>query len=151
MNAPAQIEGVNVRPLKLLPNSRGRLMEIARNDEPDHLGFAQVYLTSTFPGVIKAWYRHRQQIDQIASLSGLVKLVLFDSRAGSPSQDVVQEIYLGDLAPRLVRIPPGVWHGFQAVGQAEAFLLHLNSAAFDPAAPDEERLDQTDPRIPYAW
>ena len=118
MNAPAQIEGVNVRPLKLLPNSRGRLMEIARDDEPDHLGFAQVYLTSTFPGVIKAWYRHRQQIDQIASLSGLVKLVLFDSRAGSPSQDVVQEIYLGDLAPRLVRIPPGVWHGFQAVGQA---------------------------------
>lgn len=151
MSRPAEIDGVVVQPLKLIPNARGRLMEIVRQEDPGFLGVAQVYLTSTFPGVIKAWYRHRRQTDQIASIAGLVKLVLFDSREGSPSRDVVQEICLGELAPRLVRIPPGVWHGFQAVGLTEAFLLHLNSVAFDPAHPDEERLDPGDPRIPYAW
>ena len=151
MSHSREIDGVVVQPLKLLPNARGRLMEITRHDEPDHLGIAQAYVTSTFPGVVKAWYRHERQVDQIASITGLVKLVLFDSRAESPSRDVVQEIHLGELAPRLVRIPPGVWHGFQAVGLAEAFLLHLNSVAFDPAHPDEERVDPGDPRIPYAW
>lgn len=151
MSRSREIDGVTVRPLKLLPNSSGRLMEIVRDDEPDHLGFAQAYVTSTFPGVVKAWYRHRRQIDQIVSVTGLVKLVLFDSREGSPSRDVVQEIHLGDLAPRLVRIPPGVWHGFKSVGLQEAFLLHLNSVAFDPADPDEERLDPGDPRVPYEW
>jgi dTDP-4-dehydrorhamnose 3,5-epimerase len=115
------------------------------------IDFAQVYLTSTYPGVVKAWYRHHHQVDQIASLSGLVRLVLYDGREDSPTFRVVQEIYLGELAPRLVRIPPGVWHGFQAVGTAEAFLLHLNSRAFDPDHPDEDRLDAHDPQIPFAW
>jgi dTDP-4-dehydrorhamnose 3,5-epimerase len=126
-------------------------MEVQRADDPHFLGFAQAYVTSTYPGVIKAWYRHHRQIDQIASITGLVKLVLFDARADSPSCDRVQEIYLGDLAPRLIQIPPGVWHGFQAVGPDEAFLLHLNSVAHDSAAPDEDRLAPDDPTIPYAW
>jgi len=147
----SRIHGVVVVPLKLLPNARGRLMEIARRDDPEVIDFAQVYLTSTYPGVVKAWYRHHHQVDQIASLSGLVRLVLYDGREDSPTFRVVQEIYLGELAPRLVRIPPGVWHGFQAVGTAEAFLLHLNSRAFDPAHPDEDRLDPHDPQIPFVW
>jgi dTDP-4-dehydrorhamnose 3,5-epimerase len=145
------IDGVVVVPLKLLPNARGRLMEIVRRSDPDVIAFEQVYLTSTYPGVVKAWYRHHHQVDQIASISGLVRLVLFDGREDSPSSGAIQEIHLGDLAPRLVRIPPGVWHGFQAVGIHEAFLLHLNSHAFDPAQPDEDRLDPDDPRIPFVW
>jgi dTDP-4-dehydrorhamnose 3,5-epimerase len=72
----SRIHGVVVVPLKLLPNARGRLMEIARRDDPEVIDFAQVYLTSTYPGVVKAWYRHHHQVDQIASLSGLVRLVL---------------------------------------------------------------------------
>ena len=37
------IEGVKVVPLKLLPNERGRLMEVLRCDEPWFAGFGQVY------------------------------------------------------------------------------------------------------------
>jgi dTDP-4-dehydrorhamnose 3,5-epimerase len=151
MSRAADIHGVVVVPLKLLPNARGRLMEIVRRDDPDVIDFEQVYLTSTYPGVVKAWYRHHHQVDQIATISGLVRLVLFDDRAASPTCGVVQEVYLGELAPRLVRIPAGVWHGFKAVGPTEAFLLHLNSHAFDAAHPDEDRIDPGDPRIPFAW
>ena len=145
------ISGVVVNDLKLLPNDRGRLMEIQRADEPDFPGFGQAYVTSTYPGVIKAWYRHEIQIDQIAVITGLLKLVLYDTRDNSSTEGVVQELVLGDLAPRLIRIPPGIWHGFQAIGDHEAFALHLNTVAFDPARPDEERLPSDSDVIPYRW
>ncbi len=145
------IDGVVVKPLKLLPNTRGRLMEVQRRDDTEFPGFGQVYVTQSFPGVIKAWYRHRDQVDQIAAITGLVKLVLYDDREASPTHGMVSEIMMGELVPRLVLIPQRVWHGFQAVGETSAFLLHLNSEPFIPDAPDEERLDPDDPSIPYTW
>jgi len=149
MNDP--IAGVIVKPLKLLPNERGRLMEVQRCDDSEFPGFGQVYVTQSFGGVIKAWYRHKVQVDQIVAITGLVKLVLYDDRAESPTRGVIQEIMLGELAPRLVLIPPGIWHGFKAVGEESAFLLHLNDQPFIDSAPDEERLDPNDSAIPYSW
>lgn len=145
------ITGVHVQPLRLLPNDRGRLMEVQRADDPIFPGFGQVYVTQSFSGVVKAWYRHHVQIDQIAVITGLVKLVLFDDRDGSGTTGQLQEIVMGELAPKLVQIPPGVWHGFKALGPTDAFLLHLNSAAQDTAAPDEDRRPSDDPLIPFKW
>ena len=145
------ISGVVVNDLKLLPNDRGRLMEIQRADEPDFPGFGQAYVTSTYAGVVKAWYRHKIQVDQIVVVTGLLKLVLYDDRDGSLTNGVVQEIVLGDLAPRLVRIPTGIWHGFQAIGGREAFVLHLNTVAYDPDSLDEERVQPDSDLIPYRW
>ena len=145
------IDGVVVTPLKLVPNERGRLMEVQRRDDPDFPGFGQVYVTQSFANVIKAWYRHHAQTDQIAAITGLVKLVLYDDREGSRTRGFVNEIMLGELSPRLVRIPPGLWHGFKAVGDGGAFLLHLNSEPIRLDAPDEDRLAADDPRIPYTW
>jgi len=147
----SKIADVRIKSLKLLPNAKGRLMEVQRRDEPDFPGFGQVYITQSFPGVIKAWYRHHVQIDQIAVISGLARLVLFDGREDRPSHGVVEEIMMGELAPRLVVIPPGVWHGFQAVGESSAFFLHLNTEPFDANAPDEDRIDCNDPAIPFSW
>ena len=145
------IDGVVLTPLKLLPNERGRLMEVQRRDDSAFPGFGQVYVTQSFAGVIKAWYRHRVQIDQIAAITGLIKLVLYDDRSDSPTRGELMEVMLGDLVPRLVLIPPGIWHGFRAVGETSAFLLHLNSEPHNPDAVDEERLDPGDPYIPYQW
>lgn len=145
------IEGVEVKSLKLLANERGRLMEVARRDDVGFPGFGQVYVTQSFAGVIKAWYRHRVQIDQIAAITGLVKLVLYDDRPESQSRGKVQEIMIGELCPRLVLIPPGLWHGYRAVGETGAFLLHLNSEPFDPDHIDEDRIEPDDPYIPYRW
>ena len=151
MNIKNKIDGVEITQLKLLPNEKGRLMEVQRRDDTNFPGFGQIYLTQSYAGVIKAWYRHRVQIDQIATIIGLVKLVLYDDRKTSPTCGEVNEIMFGELMPRLVLIPPGVWHGFQAVGDTSAFLLHLNSEPFLTDAPDEERLDPYDPTIPYTW
>lgn len=126
-------------------------MEVQRSDDPLFPGYGQSYITSTFPGIVKAWYRHHRQIDQIAVVKGLLKLVLYDGREDSPSHGVVNEIIIGELAPKLVQIPPGIWHGFQSIGTEETFLLHLNSAAFDFEDTDEDRLPADDRSIPYSW
>jgi len=146
-----QIEGVKILPLKVLFNERGRLMEVQREDDEIFPGFGQVYITSTHPGVIKAWYRHYSQIDQIALVSGSMKLVLYDARKSSFSYAVVSTIMLEEHTPKLVQIPPGIWHGFQAIDQREAFVLHLNSQAFQTAQPDEDRLPYDTELIPYRW
>ena len=148
---PDELVGVHVAALKLLPNARGRLMEVQRADDAIFPGFGQVYITSTYPAVVKAWYRHHRQIDQIAVVKGLLKLVLFDARPDSATHGRVQEIILGELAPKLVQIPPGLWHGFQALGNEECFLLHLNSRAFDADGPDEDRVPADSSEIPYRW
>jgi dTDP-4-dehydrorhamnose 3,5-epimerase len=148
---PGQIAGVVVTPLKLVANERGRLMEVQRVDDPQFPGFGQVYITQSFPGVVKAWYRHTTQIDQIAVVTGLAKLVLFDDRPKSSTRGLVQEVVFGELCPSLVLIPPGVWHGFKAIGTEGAFFLHLNDRPFDFSAPDEDRLAPDDPAIPYSW
>ena len=145
------IDGVIVTQLKLVTNERGRLMEVQRHDDDAFPGFGQVYITQTFPGVTKAWYRHRHQIDQIAAISGSVRLVLYDDRPGSQSREEIMEIMLGELQPQLVLIPPGIWHGFRAESRAGATLLHLNSRPYDPDNLDEDRLDPVDSVIPYHW
>ena len=91
-----KIDGVRITSLKLLPNEKGRLMEVQRVDDANFPGFGQTYITSTFPGTVKAWYLHHHQIDQIASVSGLFKLALFDSREG-PTKNAINEITLGEL------------------------------------------------------
>jgi dTDP-4-dehydrorhamnose 3,5-epimerase len=53
------IAGVILKSLRLLPDERGRLMEILRNDDDIFSKFGQVYITTTYPGVVKAWHCHK--------------------------------------------------------------------------------------------
>ncbi len=140
-----------VAPLKKVVNDRGYLQEVQRSDEPHFPGFGQAYLTATNPGVIKAWYRHHRQIDQIALAQGTLRLALYDARPASPTFGVVQELVISDDRPVLVQIPTGIWHGFQALGTGPALLLHLNTVAFRFGDVDEDRLPPATPEIPYRW
>jgi len=57
------IAGVQVKRLKVIPDERGRVMEILRCDDPMFTQFGQVYMTTTYPKVIKAWHMHKFQED----------------------------------------------------------------------------------------
>jgi dTDP-4-dehydrorhamnose 3,5-epimerase len=67
------IEGIKIKRLKVIPDERGRLMEILRRDDELFQEFGQVYLTTTYPGVVKAWHLHARQTDNIACLQGMIK------------------------------------------------------------------------------
>jgi len=60
------IEGVIIKKLKVIPDERGRLMEILRADDEMFERFGQVYLTTAYPGAVKGWHYHRKQSDNMA-------------------------------------------------------------------------------------
>jgi dTDP-4-dehydrorhamnose 3,5-epimerase len=145
------IDGVIVKHLKLIPDERGRLMEILRCDEDIFVRFGQVYMTTTYPQVVKAWHYHKKQDDFIVCVKGMLKLVLFDDREGSPTQNEINEFFLGDHNPILVKVPRKVYHGWKCISTDEAIVVNAPTEAYDPSAPDEYRLDPHNNNIPYRW
>lgn len=145
------IDGVQTKPLRVMPDERGRLMEILRCDDPLFRKFGQAYMTTVYPGVVKAWHYHRLQWDSFAVVRGMIKLALYDSREGSPTRGQVQEFFLGEHNPLLVQIPPMVYHGFKGIGTEEAIIINLPTEPYNRAEPDEYRLEAHTKDIPYDW
>ncbi|MFC2158234.1 dTDP-4-dehydrorhamnose 3,5-epimerase family protein [Acidobacteriota bacterium] len=145
------IQGVKVKKLKVIPDERGRLMEILRNDDPDFERFGQVYITTTFPGIVKAWHLHRKQSDNLCCAQGMIKLAVYDSREESPTYRELNQFYLGIHNPVLICIPAGVYHGWMCVSEEEALIVNTPTEAYDYENPDELRLDPHDNDIPYEW
>ena len=145
------IDGVAARRAKVLPDQRGRLGEILRADDPWFEKFGQVYFTTTYPSVVKAWHYHKKQTDHFYVAKGTVKIALYDKREDSPTYETVNEIYLGEHCPGLLRIPPGVEHGWMCVSETEAYIINVVSEMYDYSEPDEFRTDPHDNDIPYDW
>jgi dTDP-4-dehydrorhamnose 3,5-epimerase len=81
----------------------------------------------------------------------MMKVVLYDSRDGSPTKGEVNEFFLGEHRPILLRIPPLVYHGFKTVGTEEALLINVPTEPYRLAKPDEFRVPPHDNDIPYSW
>lgn len=145
------IEGAHVTNLRLIPDARGRLMELMRSDDPQFIKFGQVYMTTVYPGVVKGWHFHQKQTDNFTCVSGTIKLVLFDRREGSPTKGVVNEFFLGEHGPIRVKVPPLVLHGFMGVGTKEAIVINTVTELYNYKEPDEHRVPPHDPSVPYNW
>jgi len=145
------IEGVIVQPLRVIPDERGRLMEIMRCDDPFFTGFGQVYLSTVFPGVVKAWHYHLIQEDRFTCVKGLVKAVLYDDRDDSPTRGSLNELYCGEHKPCIIVIPPRVFHGWKCVSEQEAYVINIPSHPYKHSDPDEYRCSPHDGGIPYDW
>ena len=144
-------EGVKTKKLKVIPDERGRLMEILRCDEEVFEKFGQVYLSTTYPGVVKGWHYHKVQTDNIVCVKGMLKLVLFDNREGSATSGEVNEFFIGEHNPLLVQVPRGVYHGWKCVSDEEAMVINCPSEAYNYSQPDEYRLDPHQNDVPYKW
>ena len=83
-----KIQGVNIKPLKVAADERGWLMEVLRCDDDVFLQFGQVYVTTAYPGVVKAWHYHKKQTDNFTCIHGMMKVVLYDARKESPTSVV---------------------------------------------------------------
>ncbi len=145
------IEGVKVKSLRVNLDERGYLMEILRSDDDFFSEFGQCYITTVFPSVVKAWHMHRNQEDNICALKGNIKLVLYDSREHSKSMGELNELFIGERSPAIVKVPPLVYHGFTSLENESAMVLNLPSEPYDHDEPDEERLPWNTSEIGYEW
>ena len=146
-----RIEGVQVKPLRVIPDERGWLMEILRADDPEFFTkFGQVYVSATYPGVVKAWHFHRRQVDNFACLAGMIKLVLVDTRDESPTKGAVNEFFIGTEQRLLVQIPPLVYHGWKCISREMSLVVNVPTEPYHYTEPDEYRLEPHG-TLPYDW
>ena len=159
MSAPAKfslgsktpIHDVRTKKMRVMPDERGWLMEILRADEPELFAkFGQVYVSATYPGVVKGWHYHRRQVDNFACVAGMVKLVLIDTREDSPTNGAVNEFFLGTQNPTLVQVPNLVYHGWKCISLEPSLVVNVTTEAYQYADPDEYRLDPHG-TLPYDW
>jgi len=143
------INGVKIIPLKQIPDERGKIMHMLRSDAAGFQGFVEIYFSCVYPGAIKGWHLHKRMTLNYAVPHGNIKFVLYDDRAGSPTQGELQEIFLGSDNYCLVTVPPIIWNGFKGIGTEMAIVANCASIPHDPAEID--RKDPFDPSIPYTW
>ncbi|MBM4330460.1 MAG: dTDP-4-dehydrorhamnose 3,5-epimerase [Deltaproteobacteria bacterium] len=145
------ISDVKIKKLKVIPDERGRLMEMLRADDEVFKQFGQVYMTTAYPGVVKAWHYHKKQTDNFVVVRGMMKVVLYDSREGSPTYKEINEFFMGEHNPILLQIPPLVFHGFKCISENEAIVINCPTEVYNYQDPDEYRVLPNGGEIPYDW
>ena len=121
----------------------------------DQGGRPQGRLIPETPGVahgkVKGWYFHREKTLNYAVPTGLLRVVLFDDRAGSPTRGRVEEYLLGEDEANyaLLTIPPQLWYGMQ--GMAPGISIVANCTDLPNDSGESDRKPSDSPDIPYRW
>lgn len=150
------IDGVRFRMARPVSHQQGYLTEAFRSDWGiTDSPIAQVNLTVTFAGQVRAWGIHRLTVDRLFAASGSLCIVCYDGRRDSPTYGKVNEFFLGTQGQGLVVIPPLVYHGWKNIGEDDAAIVSMPSSVYDYESPDRWELpwDSSTARsiIPYKW
>ncbi len=136
------IEGVKIKKLKVIPDERGRLMEILRVSETK-IQPHQVYLTTAHENVVKdkdCFHMHKNQTDFFCCVKGKIKLVLVDVREHSKTKGEINEFEIGEENFCLLTIPKRVLHAFKSL-KGEAFIINCIDHEYNKENPDEFRIE----------
>jgi dTDP-4-dehydrorhamnose 3,5-epimerase len=142
------IQGVEILPLRRIPDERGCISHMLRCDAEHFTKFGEIYFSSVYEGAVKGWHIHKEMTLNYAVPVGMIKLVLFDDRAESKTRGELMELYLGEQNYSLVRVPPLVWNGFKGISP---MALVANCSDIPHAANEIDRLDPHENHIPYQW
>jgi dTDP-4-dehydrorhamnose 3,5-epimerase len=146
------MEGVIIKKIQSFEDERGWLAEVFRNDEINYLP-AMAYVSVTKPGVIRGPHEHKAQSDCfIFTGPGEFELHLWDRREGKTKDDH-KIIVVGQSAPTMVIIPPGVVHGYKCVSEIPAYSINLPNRLYKGESKAEEvdeiRWEQRDDSLYY--
>ena len=144
-----EIEGVEIKKLRSIPDERGTIYHMLRNDDEIFEEFGEIYFSNVYPNVVKAWHYHEKMILNYSVIYGMIKMVLFDDRTDSPTYGNLMEIFIGEENRLLVKVPKKVWNGFKGIGGKKAIVANCASIPHDPDEIKRKPYDTLD--IPYNW
>ena len=147
------IEGVCCAPLAIWPDDRGYFLEVQRAG----LGLVsqfprettQVSAALNYPGIIKAFHFHLHQTDVWTPAMNMLQVALVDLRPASPTYGRKNTLYIGNLRPWQILIPPGVAHGYKVLSAGPSLLIYATDRFYEPS--DEGRIPYDDQRLNYDW
>lgn len=134
----ATIEGVNYKKLNPIVDGRGDVTELWSAPWEGFIPPTHVYQSATDYGVVKCWHLHDEHTDQFTVTRGKLQVSLVDVREDSPTFGHVNVFMVGSLSPGIIRIPPGLMHGWKALTAPEVIVVNLQSHVYDPS--DEIKL-----------
>lgn len=143
------IDGLRVTPLRRIPDERGAVFHMLREDSEGFERFGEIYFSTVYPGVVKGWHKHLEMTLNYAVPVGMIKLVCYDDRPASSTAGNMVELHVGELDYVLVTIPPLVWNGFKGEGTQPALVANCSTIAHRPG--EIERVDPFANDIPYDW
>lgn len=143
------IDGVKITDLRRICDERGSIWHMLRCDAEHFEQFGEIYFATIYPGVVKGWHEHTLQTQNYAVVAGMIKLVLYDNREGSPTFRELQEIFIGDENYQLVTIPPGVVNGYKSITPAKAVVANCSTLPHTPG--EMIRHDPHNCFIDYVW
>jgi dTDP-4-dehydrorhamnose 3,5-epimerase len=152
-DSPKLIADVKCAPFAIWPDDRGFFLEVQRAGLGLNGHFpketTQISAAMNYPGIIKAFHFHRHQTDCWTPALNMIQVVLVDLRPESPTFGSRNTLYVGNLRPWQILIPPGVAHGYKVLSPGPSMLIYATDRFYDPS--DEGRIPHNDPQINYDW
>jgi len=123
-----------------------------RSDDPFYTQFGQAYISATYPDVVKGFHKHDIQTDHVVCVAGQIKLVLVHEwEVEGTLCHRVEEHHLSPMVPKMVIIPPGIWHGWMNVSTETALVVNFSTHPYDRDNPDEDRVNPHENPWAYEW
>ena len=138
------IKGVKVIDLKLNEDERGYLFEAVHKSDEYVSGqgqeIRQVYVVGDrLEKIVRAFHKHDELHDWFCIVKGSAKYCLVDDRRDSPSFGKGDAIIASGRAPKVVVVPPGVYHGWMSL-EPDTIMVSTASHEYNKAKPDEVRV-----------
>ena len=143
------INDVIITKLKKIPDERGTILHMLRNDSPHFDKFGEIYFSTAYPGVIKGWHEHTIQTQNYAVVTGMIKLVLIDNRKSSSTYKKILEYFIGDDNYCLVTIPPGIVNGYKCISQQSCIVANCSTLPHESG--EMIRHDPVNSHFQYDW
>lgn len=119
------LKGIKIKNLEIHKDDRGYLFEGLRKDDSLFDGkYGQCLISVVYADIIKGLHKHKKQTDYTLCAKGRVLYVVSDEKE-------VQKFILDENKPVLIKVPPGLWHGYKAI-EKEAVLVHIMDRTYDP-------------------
>jgi dTDP-4-dehydrorhamnose 3,5-epimerase len=136
------LDAIAVTPLARIAISGGDVMLALKQNETSFAGFGEAYFSFVSPGVVKAWKRHKRMTMNVVVPAGNVRFV-FHMQGSNAYR--VEDIGVDRYAR--ITVPPGIWFGFQGLGDSKNMILNIANIAHDPDEVDRLQISE----IKYSW
>jgi len=134
-----RIPGIKIKKLNVFANDQGYLFETLRNDDRIFDGkFGQVLVSEVYPGIVKGLHRHKKQTDYTTCIKGNIKYIAIKEING---ELLINTFVIGEKNPILIKVPPGIWHGYTPVSNEPATVLHTMDFPYNTEDSDTDRID----------
>ncbi len=119
------IDGIIKKNLDILASENGEIFHAFHTLRDNEIDLKEVYFSSIRKNSLRAWKLHTKMTLNLLAIYGSVKIVLIDKRENSSTYNEINEFLLSQNPFFRLKIPPGIWFGFQGVGRKNNILCNF--------------------------